>query len=112
MPVLARRLAVTGDYAGTPNDAGPPTGRNCRKPSSDSSAGTGSNPTAPSAPRRAQLNVPVAQLIQQIALNLERWRWLPADLGERHILVNIPEYRLEVWDHGQVPLSMRVVVGK
>ncbi len=56
--------------------------------------------------------MPVAQRIQQIALNLERWRWLPADLGERHILVNIPEYRLEVWDHDTVPLSMRVVVGK
>ena len=56
--------------------------------------------------------MPVAQRIQQIALNLERWRWLPRDLGERHILVNIPEYRLEVWDRGQVPLSMRVVVGK
>ena len=45
-------------------------------------------------------------------MNLERWRWLPRDLGDRHILVNIPEYRLEVWDHGQVPLAMRVVVGK
>ena len=88
-------------------------GPSCRKRSSGSSAVTASSRTAPiSAATVAQLNVPVAQRIQQIALNLERWRWLPADLGERHILVNIPEYRLEVWDHGQVPLSMRVVVGK
>ena len=60
----------------------------------------------------AEMNVPVEQRIAQIALNLERWRWLPRDLGDRHILVNIPEYRLEVWDHGQVPVTMRVVVGK
>ena len=60
----------------------------------------------------AEMNVPVDQRIRQIELNLERWRWLPRDLGERHIIVNIPEYRLEVWDRGQVPVSMRVVVGK
>ena len=60
----------------------------------------------------AEMNVPIQQRISQIALNLERWRWLPRDLGERHILVNIPEYRLEVWDRNQVPLTMRVVVGK
>ena len=60
----------------------------------------------------AEMNVPIEQRIAQIALNLERWRWLPRELGERHILVNIPEYRLEVWDRNQVPLTMRVVVGK
>ena len=60
----------------------------------------------------AEMNVPIDRRIRQIELNLERWRWLPRDLGERHILVNIPEYRLEVWDRGQVPVSMRVVVGK
>ena len=60
----------------------------------------------------AEMNVPIDQRIRQIEMNLERWRWLPRDLGERHILVNIPEYRLEVWDGSQVPLSMRVVVGK
>jgi L,D-transpeptidase YcbB len=65
-----------------------------------------------SAPVVAEMNVPIQQRISQITLNLERWRWLPRDLGERHILVNIPEYRLEVWDRNQVPLTMRVVVGK
>jgi murein L,D-transpeptidase YcbB/YkuD len=60
----------------------------------------------------SEMNVPIDQRIRQIEMNLERWRWLPRDLGEPHILVNIPEYRLEVWERGQVPLSMRVVVGK
>jgi murein L,D-transpeptidase YcbB/YkuD len=58
------------------------------------------------------MNVPAAARVRQLELNMERWRWLPRDLGERHIFVNVPEYRLEVWEHGQVPLSMRVVVGK
>ena len=43
---------------------------------------------------------------------MERWRWLPRDLGDPHILVNIPQMRLDVREHGSVPLSMRVVVGK
>ena len=60
----------------------------------------------------AEMNVPIERRIRQIELNLERWRWLPRRLGERHILVNIPEYQLEVRDGGRVPLRMRVVVGK
>ena len=60
----------------------------------------------------AELNVPIDRRIRQIELNLERWRWLPRDLGARHILVNIPAYSLEVWDNGNVALQMRVVVGR
>ena len=60
----------------------------------------------------AELNVPLEQRIRQIELNLERWRWLPRELGAKHILVNIPAYSLEVWDNGNVPVQMRVVVGR
>ncbi len=60
----------------------------------------------------AALNVPIEQRVDQIRLALERWRWLPRNLGDRHILVNIPNYWLEVWDHGSNPVSMRVVVGR
>jgi murein L,D-transpeptidase YcbB/YkuD len=59
-----------------------------------------------------EMNVPIERRIRQIELNLERWRWLPRDLGERYVLVNIPEYRLEVWDGDKVPVTMRTVVGK
>jgi L,D-transpeptidase YcbB len=58
------------------------------------------------------MNVPIEHRIDQIRLALERWRWLPRNLGDRHILVNIPSYWLEVWDNGSNPLSMRVVVGR
>jgi murein L,D-transpeptidase YcbB/YkuD len=60
----------------------------------------------------AEMNVPIEERIRRIRLNLERWRWLPRKLGDRYILVNIPEARLEVWDHGEVPVTMRTVVGK
>lgn len=47
-----------------------------------------------------------------IELNLERWRWLPRNLGQRHIMVNIPEYRLRLIESGREVSSHRVIVGK
>jgi murein L,D-transpeptidase YcbB/YkuD len=60
----------------------------------------------------AALNVPVEQRIEQIELNLERWRWLPQSLGERHLLVNIPEFMLHVFEGETTVLDMRVVIGR
>jgi murein L,D-transpeptidase YcbB/YkuD len=60
----------------------------------------------------AAMNVPLEARIRQLALNMERWRWLPRDLGDRYILVNIPEMQLDVFEGDRIPLSMRVVVGK
>lgn len=60
----------------------------------------------------ANLNVPVEERVRQVALNMERWRWLPQDLGQRHILVNIANFELDVFESDQVVLAMRVMVGK
>ncbi|HSP16586.1 MAG TPA: L,D-transpeptidase family protein [Thermoanaerobaculia bacterium] len=60
----------------------------------------------------AELNVPAEDRIRQIELNLERWRWLPATLGDRYALVNIPAFHLTVIDQGRVVLEMRIVVGQ
>jgi len=65
-----------------------------------------------SAPTRAELNVPVQRRVEQLELNLERWRWLPKDLGRRHIIVNIAAFELEVVEDEAVVMSMRVVVGR
>jgi len=61
---------------------------------------------------RAALNVPAERRTRQIEINLERWRWLPADLGDRYIMVNIPDYRLRAFDDSKPALSMNVIVGK
>jgi len=50
----------------------------------------------------AELNAADSRRIDQLRANLERWRWLPADLGDRHIRVNIADYRLEAWQDGAV----------
>jgi murein L,D-transpeptidase YcbB/YkuD len=53
-----------------------------------------------------------AAAIEQIVMNMERWRWLPDDLGSRYILVNIPAFRLDVIENGKSVLDMKVVTGK
>ncbi|WP_305041654.1 L,D-transpeptidase family protein [Geoalkalibacter sp.] len=59
----------------------------------------------------AELNRPVEERIRQIELNLERYRWLPKDLGRRHIRVNIADFTLQVIEAEQVVMRMPVVVG-
>lgn len=61
---------------------------------------------------RAALNVSAARRLRQIELNLERWRWLPKELGRRRIIVNIAAYELDVVEDEETVLSMRVVVGR
>ncbi len=60
----------------------------------------------------AQMNVSVDDKLAQIELNLERWRWLPRNLGERHILVNVAGSELELKEGAETLLEMRTVVGK
>ncbi|MEW6333771.1 MAG: peptidoglycan-binding protein, partial [Thermodesulfobacteriota bacterium] len=58
------------------------------------------------------LNVPVEDRLRQIKVNMERWRWLPQDLGARHIFVNIVDFTLQVIDANRPVMHMRTVVGK
>jgi len=61
---------------------------------------------------RAALNLTVDDRIRQIIANMERWRWLPHDLGARYILVNIAGFYLELIDNDRLQMRMKVVVGK
>ncbi len=58
-----------------------------------------------------ELNAADSLRIDQLRANLERWRWLPADLGDRHIRVNIADYRLEAWSGGQVERVHEAQIG-
>jgi murein L,D-transpeptidase YcbB/YkuD len=57
------------------------------------------------------MNLPATYRAAQIAANLERYRWLPRNLGSRYILVNVPEFKLQAFDSGQKKLEMKVIVG-
>ena len=59
-----------------------------------------------------QLNVPIGTRIDQLILNMERWRWLPKKFEPNYLLVNIPEYTLHVIEADKEAFNMRVIVGK
>jgi murein L,D-transpeptidase YcbB/YkuD len=43
---------------------------------------------------------------------MERWRWMPRDLGPTYVMVNVPDYTLKVVSDGKKVWSTRIVVGK
>jgi murein L,D-transpeptidase YcbB/YkuD len=111
---LRRRLAVTGDLAPEP---GSPPIELFDQPLAEALRrfqirngldGDG----VVGAMTLAALNVPVEMRRRQLLLNLERWRWLPQNLGERYVLVNLPAFDLQVVEGTQVTLEMKVAIGR
>lgn len=49
--------------------------------------------------------------VDQIRLNLARWRWMPRELGDRYVFVNVPAYQMQVMEGEKPVLAMRVIVG-
>lgn len=112
VPVLAKRLAITGDLRSNVDAHAQVYDADLQEAVRHFEArhGLPDNPML-TRPVVAAMNVPVSARIRQIELNMERWRWFPRDLGPVHIRVNVPEYHLDLWDHGRIALAMNVVVG-
>lgn len=60
----------------------------------------------------AALNVSPSQRIDQLKVNMERWRWLPRDLGPEYVLVNIASFELSVHANGAEVMRQAVAVGR
>lgn len=64
----------------------------------------------------AELNTPLDQRVRQLELALERWRWMPREIPDALVVVNIPAFLLrayEIREGGSVrALAMKVIVGK
>jgi len=111
VPALRRRLAATGEYtskdfASTVYDAS----LQAAVKRFQAYNGLGQDGVVGTSTREA-LNISAAQRVSQIIANMERWRWMPDDLGERYVMVNIPAYSLKTLDKGEVALRMPVIVG-
>jgi murein L,D-transpeptidase YcbB/YkuD len=64
------------------------------------------------ATRGAQTKASLERFEWEVIANMERWRWLPRDLGDSRIEVNIPDFELAVVRDGEVTHRARVIVGK
>ncbi|MBO6676434.1 MAG: L,D-transpeptidase family protein [Rhizobiales bacterium] len=60
----------------------------------------------------AALNEKAGDLVPDIIANMERWRWMPRELGDFHVIANVPEYRLWVMREGESIFTTRTVVGQ
>lgn len=60
----------------------------------------------------AALNVPVARRIDQIEVNMERYRWLSQDLGRHHAIVNIADFQMYISLDDSITYREKVIVGK
>ena len=74
---------------------------------------------APTAPDYAALKGMLAVLPKadrakrnQIRINMDRWRWLPRDLGKFYLLTNVPEFQLRLTVDNSIIRSYRTIVGK
>jgi len=111
VPAIRRRLAATGELpgpAGTSEvfDAGLEAAVRLFQERHGLAADGVVGPRT-----RTQMDVGAAERAAQIAANMERWRWLPDDLGPRHVLVNIPGFWLKAVEDGRPALEMAVIVG-
>jgi L,D-transpeptidase YcbB len=108
VPLVRQRLGVSGD--GDVFDK--PLSDAVKKFQQDNNlkaAGTLDTPTVEALNGRHP--VPVRS-VDLILANMERWRWMPHDLGKIYVLVNIPDYMLYVHQNGRQVWSTRIVDGK
>ncbi len=58
------------------------------------------------------LNGPDVDPVSEVIANMERWRWMPGDLGPYYVQVNVPEFMVRIIDNGEPVHETRVVVGQ
>ncbi|MDQ3078058.1 MAG: L,D-transpeptidase family protein [Pseudomonadota bacterium] len=49
--------------------------------------------------------------LNRIRLNMDRWRWLPRELGEKYIIVNVPAYHATLVENGATRWKQRAIAG-
>ena len=60
----------------------------------------------------SMLNVTAEERMRQIIVNMERWRHMPRDMGDRHLMVNIAAFELYTYQAGSMIEARPVMVGK
>jgi len=77
------------------------------------------NSLLPTHPQYAALKAALAKTpptqtakIDHIRLNMDRWRWLPRDLGQKYIIVNVPGFHATLFENGVNRWKQRAIAGK
>lgn len=59
-----------------------------------------------------EMNHPIEDRIAEVKINMDRWRWLPHDLGRMYVLVNVAGFEMSVVENNRQIEEMNVVVGQ
>ncbi|MEC7816070.1 MAG: L,D-transpeptidase family protein [Pseudomonadota bacterium] len=122
VPALRERLIQLGDLAGPDNDAADADATLLDNPEYDADLqaavsafqarhGLDSDGVV-GAKTLSALNMMPLERIRQLDANMERWRWLPDDLGDTYVLVNIAGFEMVMVENGEEVLHQRVIVGR
>jgi murein L,D-transpeptidase YcbB/YkuD len=109
VPLLRKRLKIAGDANSTRYDQD--VAEAVKK--FQQGAGLGADGVAGPATLRALNGVQKRERATDIIIaNMDRWRWMPRDLGKNYVILNIPEYRLRLYRDQKLYWETKVVVGK
>jgi murein L,D-transpeptidase YcbB/YkuD len=62
--------------------------------------------------RNALKRIDPSRNVDRLIANMERWRWLPENLGSFYVMNNIPEFTSEIWKGKERVLSQKMIVGQ
>ncbi len=106
VPQLRERLGVSGDGATYDKDLAEAV-KKFQKANDLRATGTLTPQTLDA------LNGPRPSHVADIIIaNMERWRWMPHDLGKTYVIVNLPDYSLRVMHDGKEVWKTKIVIGK
>lgn len=111
IPVLKKRLQITGELAG--NDTTQTYTQELANAIKLYQQSIGITPDGIATSSLIKsMNVTAKQRVQQILINMERMRWMIEKPDDNLAVVNIPEFVLHAYAQGKKAFDMRVVVGK
>lgn len=107
--VLRKRLKIDGDQTNTAYDASVVEAVKAYQ----KGAGLNADGLVGPSTLRALNGTPKRErTVDIIIANMERWRWMPRDLGNRYVVVNIPDFTLKIVDNNTTYWKTKIVVGK
>ena len=108
VPLIRERLGVAGDAADTNYDAKLADAvKAFQKKKGLAANGVLNSGTVEALNGRSR-----SRDIDTVVSNMERWRWLPRDLGKAYVMVNVPDFTLKVVRDHTIAFHTRIVVGK
>lgn len=104
-----RQKYLEARASGTAQVAAAPAAQEAPKPEPKSDPKAKASKKQPAAD---QASTPPPATVKKLLANMEMWRWMPEDLGQRHVFANVPEFAFRYMKDGKPIHSERIIVGK